>query len=394
MTYPLLAGIRVVDFGIITAGASTSAILADLGAEVIKIEGPSYIDSFRVWTGVADAEQWWNASPHYAFTNRNKRSFCVDLKNAEGKELVLELVRRSDLVVENFRTGAMEKLGLGFEALASANPGIVLASISSQGATGPEADSVSFGSTLEASSGMSSLIRSASGKPLISGHALNYPDQIVSLSAAGAILCALLAREDGAGPIHLDLSQRELTAYMLGEFIGAGDDPSVAAAAERGPGGATELQLVAATGDARWLALTVTSSAVASRVCAELGLAEPLERRALVERIGSMTADEAGRRLHAAGAAVEVARTAIELAHGDSEHSLAFGRDPCGNAVKGLPWKSGMEPAGVDRAAPDLGADNRYVACTVLGLEPGRYTDLCERGVLATEPRSKSRGRV
>jgi len=392
MSYSLLAGMRVVDFGIITAGASTSAILADLGAEVIKIEGPGYIDSFRVWTGVADAEQWWNASPHYAFTNRNKRSFCVDIKNAEGRELALELVRRSDLVVENFRTGVMDRLGLGFEILAAANPGIVLASISSQGATGPEADSVSFGSTLEASSGMSSLIRSAAGKPLISGHALNYPDQIVSLSAAGTILCALLERENGAGPIHLDLSQRELTAYMLGEFIGAGDDPSVAGSVERGPGAPAALQLVAATGDGRWLALTVPSAEAARRVCAGLGLAEPLERGALSERIGRMTADEAGRRLQAAGASVEVARTAIELARGDSEYSPAFGRDPAGGAVKGLPWRCGVEAAGIDRAAPDLGADNRYVACEVLGLDPGRYRELCARGVLATEPRSRSRG--
>ena len=148
MSYTSLKNLRVVDFGIITAGASTSAMLADLGAEVIKVEGPGYIDPFRTWTGISGAEQWWNESPHYAFTNRNKRSFCVDLKTTEGKNLILDLVKSSDVVVENFRVGALEKLGLGFTAASAINDHIVFASISSQGATGPEAKSVSFGSTL------------------------------------------------------------------------------------------------------------------------------------------------------------------------------------------------------------------------------------------------------
>src|SRR5689334_9621182 len=105
MSFDCLRGVRVLDLGIVTAGASTSAILADLGAEVIKVEGPSYTDPFREWTGIVEGTEWWNDSPQFQATNRNKRSVCLELKSPRGRELLLRLAAGCDVVLENFRVG-------------------------------------------------------------------------------------------------------------------------------------------------------------------------------------------------------------------------------------------------------------------------------------------------
>ena len=117
---------RVIDLGILTAGASTSAILADLGADVIKVELPTYLDPFRGTPGTSRVEGWWNNSDAFKSTNRNKRGICLDLKSSRGRELFLQLAGQSDVVIENFRRGVMQRLGIGYDALRAANGGIIL----------------------------------------------------------------------------------------------------------------------------------------------------------------------------------------------------------------------------------------------------------------------------
>ena len=111
-----LAGVRVIDLGILTAGASTSAILADLGADVIKVESSTYLDPFRGTPGTSRVEGWWNNSIAFKSTNRNKRGICLDLKSPRGRELFLRLAGKSDVVIENFRRGVMQRLGIGYDA--------------------------------------------------------------------------------------------------------------------------------------------------------------------------------------------------------------------------------------------------------------------------------------
>lgn len=216
-----LAGIRVIDLGWITAGAGTATILSDLGADVIKVEGPGAIDPFRRWDAAESGTDWWNRSPFYNFTNRGKRSLCLDLKDARGHAVMLRLLGGADVVLENFRRGVMESLGLAPRQLRARFPHLVIASISSQGEDGPDRDMVSYGSTLEAMSGLAALT-GAGAAPVISGRELNYPDQVVCLFAAGAIIAALHARRQSGLGTHLDLSQRELASFLLGEeFIAA-----------------------------------------------------------------------------------------------------------------------------------------------------------------------------
>ena len=107
-----LAGIRVVDLGWITAGAGSSALLLDLGAAVVKVEGPGALNSFRSWDGADSATDWWNRSHQFAFTNRGKQSLCLDLKDPRGREVLMRLLDGADVLVENFRRGVMTSLGL------------------------------------------------------------------------------------------------------------------------------------------------------------------------------------------------------------------------------------------------------------------------------------------
>ena len=193
-----LTGVRVLDFGLLTAGANTSAMLADLGADVLKIESGAYLDPFRVVGKMDDDDGWWNRSPQFRFTNRNKRGLALNLKDPEGQRIIRALAAHCDVVVENFRRGVLDRAGLGYEALKAINPRIVFAAISSQGDTGPERMNVSFGSTLDATSGIASLTGYEGEEPRISGMDVNYPDQIVSLFATGSeVAVAVDAQDDG-----------------------------------------------------------------------------------------------------------------------------------------------------------------------------------------------------
>ena len=212
-----LAHCRVLDLGIITAGAATSAILSDLGAEVIKIESPSYKDPFRRWRGQIFPGEHPDMPPFFRMTNRGKKNVAIDLKSEQGREVFLTLLTKCDIVVENFSRGVLDRLGLTFEVMRKANPEIILASISSQGESGPDERYVSFGSTLEAMAGLSALTGYRDGSPEISGVDYNYPDQVVAVFVASMITTAWYARQQGKGGAHLDLSQRELTSFLAGE---------------------------------------------------------------------------------------------------------------------------------------------------------------------------------
>ncbi len=337
-----LAGCRVLDLGIITAGASTSALLADLGADVIKIEAPGYIDPFRTWDRGLGAPDWWNRSRFFEFTNRNKRGLALDLKNPKGKQLFLELVAKADVVVENFRRGVLERLGLGWDVLVAANPRLVMASVTSQGETGPDADAASYGSTLEASSGLADLTRDASGAPLISGILLNYPDQIVSIYAAGIVAAAVMAQRRTGRCARLDISQRELASFLIGADI-----------------------LAASEGTPR---TTANSGASSSIVAATAG-------RWLVR--------------HADGSTVPVRNGDDLLAAAQrGEIWFAYASTPDGQAAKGVPFTLASTPFAIAGPAPHLGQHNSEILGDLLGLDDAAVAALAATGVIGTAPKA------
>jgi len=376
MTFHALEGLRVVDLGIVTAGATTSALLADLGADVIKVEGPAYTDPFREWTGVDPLSDWWNRSAQFRATNRNKRSVCLDLKSKTGHALFLQLVAGADLVLENFRCGVLERLGIGFDRLVEANPRIILASISSQGQTGPAAMQSSFGSTLEASSGMAALMRYPGGRPQITGRGMNYPDQVAALFSASAIVAALVERRRTGRPMLLDLSQRELTAYLVGEELmaaGAGIEPRVVPSAPAPSDGIFQ------AADGEWVAVGWAALAPGADL--------PRDAQGMASFVARHPAAQAAQLLRQGGAAAEVAWSAgVPSDPLAPALPAALGHDTEGHQVKGLGLRMGGQGIDEYRAAPALGGDNAAVARDLLGLSPSEFEALCGQGVFAVRP--------
>lgn len=382
-----LHSLRVADFGQLTAGANTSAMLADLGADVIKIESASYMDLFRHWRPGEETD-WWNKSPTFHFTNRNKRGVSLDLKRPEGREVALALVASCDVVVENYSRDVLERLGLGYAAVSARNPCIVYASVTSQGETGPYRMHRTYGSTLDAMGGLAALTGYEDGQPLVSGWEFNYPDQVVSLLAAGLVIAALReARRTGRGG-HLDISQREVVSFLIGEEIAAAsvglDD------APAGPKGNAEqdilLQDCFRTVDGRWVALTVPGAQEADRLRHLVGPGASLR--------GATCAWLAGRSQDAALDALRAERIASAPVNNGHDllaspqrvgTSLAWGKD--GTLYKGMPYSIEHAPFAVVRRAPDLGADTRDVLRTVLGLDDAALDALDASGVTSCKPK-------
>lgn len=390
MNRPPKPALRVIDLGIITAGASTSAILADLGGDVIKVESASYMDPFRQWDMDHGKPRWWDDSALYKFTNRNKRCVSIDLKMQAGRDIVLELVRQADVVVENFRRGVMPKLGLGYDTLRAVNPRIVLASVSSQGEEGPERDAVSFGSTLDATSGLASLTGYPDSDPVISGRDVNYPDQVVSVFAAGMILAAVAhARATGDGG-HLDLPQRELASFLIGEEIVASAH-SGKNVQRKGNASAEILWQDCLKARDAWIAITLSGRDEAGRVATAINAGTattPGEVAAALARwVSERSADDAVSTLLAAGVPVARVRDAQSFASAPfEEFGWALARDPEGGIAKGFPFQQRGHPLRVHNCAPALGEHTREVLAEILGMGPDEIRRLDREGVTSASP--------
>ena len=206
-----LAPIRILDFSHIAAGPYATLQLAYFGAQVIKVESSSHMDGWRIRDGNADKEE----SRPFADHNKNKLGICINLKNPRGTELVRRLVAHCDIVVENFSFGVMERLGLGYEVLQTKRPDLIMVSLQGLGRTGPRRDWVTWGPSLMPLSGMTYLWNHGdSSEPV--GSQTSYPDYVVGLHAATSILAALRQRDRTGRGCHVEISQVEITATMIG----------------------------------------------------------------------------------------------------------------------------------------------------------------------------------
>jgi crotonobetainyl-CoA:carnitine CoA-transferase CaiB-like acyl-CoA transferase len=204
-----LRGIRIVDLSIALTGPYAVALLADQGAEVIKVERPGIGDIAR-WIGVSVN----GVSALFQMCNRGKRSIAVDLQRDDGRDLVRALAKDADVVVQNFRPGVIERLGLGYEELRAANPELVYVSISGFGPDGPYAAKGAYDTVIQAYGGLAaSQADPDEGEPQFLRQ--TAADKITALVAAQAITAALFARERGDGGQHLRLSMLDAVVSFL-----------------------------------------------------------------------------------------------------------------------------------------------------------------------------------
>jgi crotonobetainyl-CoA:carnitine CoA-transferase CaiB-like acyl-CoA transferase len=203
MTGPL-ADLRILDLSRIVAGPLATQIFSDYGAEVLKIEQPGAGDDSRHWVPPRAPD---GSASYFFAVNRGKKSVTVDLKHPRGRALVVELARRSDVLVENFTPGTVDRLGLGAATLRAENPRLVYCSISGFGATGPYRDRAGYDAIMQGFTGLMSITGEAAGPPVKVGVALI--DVITALYAHGAILGALHHRERTGEGQALELSLME-----------------------------------------------------------------------------------------------------------------------------------------------------------------------------------------
>ena len=207
----LLDGIRVLEFGQIAAGPYTGSLLADLGADVVKVERRAGGDGMRGWPPLSVGPEGEVFSENFASVNRNKRSVAFDLKDPEDMAEILRLCRVTDVLLENFRPGVMLRLGLDYDTLREINPGLVFCSISGYGQTGPYAHKGAFDVTIQAMSGLMSVTGEDTGGPVKCG--VPVGDFCAGLYGAYAILAALTRRRATGIGARIDCS-------MLGSLVG------------------------------------------------------------------------------------------------------------------------------------------------------------------------------
>ena len=391
-----LANVRVIEMGQLLAGPFAGQLLGDFGAEVIKIEPPGSGDPMRQWGRGHEKSLWW------PIVARNKKSVTCNLRVPEGQELARELIRRADILVENFRPGTLERWGMGYEALAELNPGLILLRVSGFGQTGPYAPRAGYASIGEAMGGLRHVIGEPDRPPARAGISLG--DSLAALFGAFGALIALHHRHStGRGQVIDTAIYEAVFAFMealIPEWVLAGYQrertgpvlPNVAPS-NIYPTGDGELVLIAANQDTVFARLVelMEQPELASDPRFATHSARGAHMAELDETIAGWSSKfgtgELLQRLHRGGVPAGRIYTArdmladphfaardaiVRLAHPD------FGEFPLQNVVP----KLSATPGRVRTLGPGLGEHNAEVYGDVLGLDENRLGALAAQGVI------------
>ena len=411
MTPPgALQGIRIIDLSMGWAGPLACRHMADMGADVIKVESCERFDWWRSWEATPEwiANDGAEKSTAFNMVNRNKRDITLDLEHPEGRALLLRLVATANAVVENYSGSVLPKLDLGYDQLRSVKEDIILLSMPAFGSTGPWAGFRAYGSTVEQASGLPHLNGQEDDPPTMQHVALG--DAVGGLTGASALLVALRHQARKGEGQYLDLSQVEglfpLGAHGILEYAASGDVPI--RRGNRSETGAPH-GVYPCRGNDEWIVIEVTDAAqwraLKARVGAALSnidsLAEAIARTEEVDTaIAGWTADRDGRELM-----MELQREGVPAA--STHRPAAILRDPqlehrgfwqfLDRAVVGrqpnpsAPYRIGDAPFRIKSPAPTLGQHNEEVLGCVLGLSGSELARLEERGIIGTRPRMPSR---
>lgn len=407
-----LEGVRILDFGMFAAGPWATMVLADMGAEVIKIEAPRRPDPLRVhgreiWPNNDPGKHPWNRAGIINERNRNKLGLTLDLTTPQGKGLFRRLVKISDVVSENFSVRVMKNLGFDYPVLKEINPQIIMLSLASQGLTGPEKDYVSFGPVLEHTSGIASIMGYPDTVPNFSSVA--FPDAMAGLLGGGLILSALHYRSRTGRGLHIDLSQREFATNTIGpailDYSMNRRDPQ--RWGNRHPSQAPH-NLYPCLGEDAWIAISVASDEEWQHLCQVMGrpdlahdprFGDTVTRWKHQEELDSLLAGwtreqdhrELTAKLQAVGVAAGAVLNVAEFmedpqvkARGffEEDHHPEAGSYP----LRGRAMHLSKTPGSIYRPAPLLGEHNRYILKELLGLEEAEIASLEAQSIIGDAP--------
>jgi crotonobetainyl-CoA:carnitine CoA-transferase CaiB-like acyl-CoA transferase len=260
-----LHGLRVIDLSTVLAGPNCARYLADFGADVIKVERPDGGDSLRnmAWRDPRDGEGlWWKV------VNRNKRNIALDLKSVDDVEVLCGLVEDADVLIENFRPGTLERLGLGPDVLHALNPALVITRVTGFGQTGPYRNRPGFATIAESMSGLAAISGEPDGQPLLPAIALT--DEVTAVVAAFATMVAL---HSGIGQV-VDVSLLESLFQLMGPLISLYE---LTGQMQERLGAGLPYSVPRGTyccADGRWVGVSTSSDSVATRVLTLLGVGD------------------------------------------------------------------------------------------------------------------------
>jgi crotonobetainyl-CoA:carnitine CoA-transferase CaiB-like acyl-CoA transferase len=391
-----LAGVRVVEITKVWAGPYAGKMLAHLGAEVIKVESRTNIDEMRAYGGV-DID----AAPYFLSINQEILSVQVNMKTAEGLDLVKRMVAEADIVIDNIRPGAMERSTLGYEDLKAIKPDIINCAIKMWGSDGPLGYQTGYAPCFAALSGLTALVGHEGETP--KGMNIRYGDSTAGAYAALACIAALHHRKRTGEGQFIDLSAVEAMTSLVGDSLYAfqvtGEVPHADGNfhPEMAPHGAY------ACADGEWISIAVADDHEWRALCDELGggLAPDARFGTLVDRLanrhdldaalGTLTARETAAdladRLRKVGVPAFKSMSSLDLCSDEflwarEAYRMVTDHRRGTRPIIGPSWRMTPDAAKVERGAPNLGEHSEYVYREILGLQADELNDLIERKII------------
>ncbi len=356
-----LSGVRVLDFSWVIAGPTTTRYLAAMGADVIKVEAPGRGDPGR-------------ESDLHTVLGQAKQGIVLDLKQPEAVEVARSLAERCDVLVENFATGVMDRLGLGVDALRQLNPSLIYVSASGLGRTGPESHAVAYGTLLQCYAGFAGLNRHPDVPPRV-GFA--WLDPMCGLMLAFVVAAALWQRRQG-GVARVDFSMIEAMLWTLAK-------PLLAAQCGAPPvprGNQSDSDVLhgawRCAGDDAWISIAVGSEEEAQNLRAAIG--GDGSEHAVAGWLRDRSPREAEAVLQRAGVAAAALASSVDLVASEHLRARGFWEAQGNGVLPGLPWRASFGRRSGD--APGLGADTETVLIEMLGLSAADVDTLRRSGAL------------
>ncbi len=393
---PPLHGARVIDLTRVLAGPFCSMSLGDMGAEVIKVEEPGKGDDTRGWPPFVSGE-----ATYFLSVNRNKKSLTLNMKAAEGQAILRKLIARSDVVLENFRPGTMERLGFGYERLRKLNPRLVYCSISGFGESGPESSRPGYDLIVQGESGIMDLTGFPDGPPVKVGNSI--ADLVAGMSAAQGVTLALLVRERTGKGQKVEIGMLDVMAslltYQAGLYWNAGGRPT-----RRGNQHPSIVPYEVFQAKDAYLTLGVANNSLWERACRALGREDlardprfdseanrVANRDALIPLLnailGARPADEWLKRLDEAGVPAGRIKSVAEVC--ESAHLKARGMavrlshpKAGGITVMGVPVRLWDTPGAATAPPPLLGQHTEEILTRLLRIPKAKVERLRAAGVV------------